>query len=83
MALNTAVTRTFYYKIIAMKQPYLKVNPANHFTKDLFKLRQALNCGNTVHSNKSCMAGEKGNNQNSVTKNDSLILHDFFGALNY
>lgn len=66
-----------------MKQPYLKVNPADHLTKDLFKSRQALNFGNEVHSNKSCTAGEKSNNQNRFTKNDSLILHDFFGALNY
>lgn len=66
-----------------MQHPYLKLNPPSHVTKDLFKLRQALNSGNAAHSVKSYIAGKKGSHNSSDTKNDALILHDFFGALNY
>ncbi len=66
-----------------MKQPYLKVNPANHFTKDPFSYRHPIFNDNKAPSNKSFITGEQGKTQNRVTKNDALVLHDFFGALNY
>lgn len=66
-----------------MQHPYLKLNPPSHVTKDLFQLRQALNSGNAAHPEKSYIADKEGSHKSSNTKNDSLILHDFFGALNY
>jgi hypothetical protein len=77
------IKRNFTIKLIAMKQPYLKVDPLSNYTKDLFKFSQALNLGMAAHSVKSLSAGEKGNTRGNDTKNDSFILYDFFGALNY
>lgn len=66
-----------------MKQPYTKVTSTRNYTQDMFRFNQPPVPGKPANPGKIFIAGERDNNKNAGTKNDSAILQDFFGALNY
>lgn len=66
-----------------MKQPYTEVTPIRNYTQDLFRFNQSPVQGKAANPGNIFTAGERDNNKNAGTKNDSTILQDFFGALNY
>ena len=71
-----------------MQQPYIQVNPAakdNYKAgKDTANIMQLHNIGHTASTAKTYLATDKGNHKVTGTeKQESAVIHDFFGAFNY
>jgi hypothetical protein len=70
-------------KITVIQQPYTIVNPTVNYVKEPFKLKPVAGSVTPVYPGNSSHASQKNYQQSSAAKNDSQVLHDFFGALNY
>jgi hypothetical protein len=66
-----------------MKHAYLKVNINDSYTKKILKLKHIADSGHWVYAGKNADAAHRSGSEIDVRKNDSMIMQDFFGALNY
>ena len=66
-----------------MKQTYTKVNTTGNYAKEPLKIRQMSGFESLLPPVNKSSEGQKNYHQSAGAKNDSMIMQDFFGALNY
>ena len=66
-----------------MQHNHTIVEPTINYIKQPFNVKPVADSVTPVYSKNHSDGRQKDNFQSGGAKKDSLILHDFFGALNY